>query len=225
MRSSRILLFVLALGLMACSTYKDGQIYQSPSEDQIQVGLIEEEQLAIEVAYIGAIGHSYVFECTIDNLSNSPMVIDKSQFYMNIGAERLVQAAPEDLIVDQLISEQKRLKKARKANTILGVLGIGLSAALGASGGQSVEQTVLANAEPIAYIFDDRRWYSQGINSIDDEIEYIRSSQYDEYRLGPRTAVTRDLLFPTTKVRRDVDVVFNYLGEEYVITFPKEIFR
>jgi len=178
---------------MACSTYKDGQIYQSLSEDQIQVGLIEEEQLAIEVAYIGAIGHSYVFECTIDNLSNSPMVIDKSQFYMNIGAESLVQAAPEDLIVDQLISEQKRLKKARKANTILGVLGIGLSAALGASGGQSVEQTVLANAEPIAYIFDDRRWYSQGINSIDDEIEYIRSSQYDEYRLGPRTAVTRDL--------------------------------
>ena len=94
-----------------------------------------------------------------------------------------------------------------------------------ASTGTSVGEAVLTNAEPLVYIMDDRRWYKRNIESVEDEIEYVRSAQYNNQLILPKKTVVRDLLFPTTKVDGDVDISVFYNGESYVITFPKETFR
>ena len=219
---------VLVLGLIcmtSCRTYKDGEIYQNLEGQDLEVGAIEDDEMAIEIAYIGAIGHSYIFECAMTNLSDETIVIDKRQFSMTINGAKIQYPIYEDDVVSELNKTKKTLKNRRKADTALGILGIGLNVLLTASTGTSVGEAVLTNAEPLVYIMDDRRWYKRNIESVEDEIEYVRSAQYNNQLILPKKTVVRDLLFPTTKVDGDVDISVFYNGESYVITFPKETFR
>ncbi len=218
-------LFIAFFLLASCRSLKDGEIYQQVSGDDIQVGFVEDTLLTLEVAYIGAIGHSYIFECTIENISSKEHVLDKSQFTMELNDNEILYPVNEDLIVGNLAENRSKLKKRKKDFTILSGIMVGLGVIAGASEGLNVGEVIAYNADPLFAIFDERRWYQRNIESVEDEIEYIRSAQFRNYRLNSLSHVTRDLLFPTTKVKSDVDIIFTIGDLDYVITFPKKIFR
>ncbi len=211
--------------LMSCRTVKEGQIYQNLEANEIEAGILEDEELIIEVAYIGAIGHSFVFECAVTNLSNRSIFIDKSQFRFTMNGKRILKPIQEEEIVSDLIKESKSIKKRRKADTAIGILGVGLNVLLGASSGLSVGESLLTNAEPVVYIMDDRRWYNQNIESVEDEIAYVRSAQFDNQMILPDDTIVRDILFPTIIVEGDIDFSLHYNDEVYIITFPQNIFK
>lgn len=217
---------LLALILLSsCSASRNNQYYQNVQSDQVEVGIIEDDLFLIEIAYVGAIGHSYIFECSVQNNSGEHVVIDKSQFSMYIADGRTVYPIIEDEVIQKLRKEKKKLKKRRKTETILGAVTVGLFAALGASEGISPAETLLFSAEPIFYIFDDRRWYKNNIESIDDEVAYIQAAQFQHMELPQGQSITRDILFPTTRIKNEVDIIFRISGEEYIVTFPKKTFN
>jgi hypothetical protein len=221
----KLLLLLVALASVGCQSARQDGIYQAIDEDKIQVGIISADDLVLEVAYIGAIGHSYIFECTLENLRSEEIVIDKSQFYLDLGHQDIVFCAEEDHLIEGIKADVKRYKIERKNSTAINILGA-VSAVLSvATPGVSVAETVVFSAEPIFAIFDDRRWYKRGIKSLEDEIVYIDQAQYDKEVIRPYNQSTRDLLFPTTfKIERDLNLVWSFDDQEYVITFPKEIF-
>ncbi len=218
----------MAIGLIcltSCRSYKDGHIYQSLDDQDIEVGILDDGELAIEIAYIGAIGHSYIFECAVTNLKEESIHLDKQQFSLIINGTKTLLPSHEEDIVNELHKTSKALKNRRKTDTALGILGIGLNVLAGASAGVSVGEAVLTSAEPLVYIMDDRRWYKKNIESVEDEVEYVRSAQFNNQLISPQETVVRDLLFPTTKVDGDVDISLYHNGHSYVITFPRDTFR
>ncbi len=210
--------------LTSCKSYKDGQIYQNLEGQDIEVGLLEDEDLSIEIAYVGAIGHSYIFECAVTNLSDQAIIMDKDQFAMTINGSQTLYPIVEEEVVSGLKNTSKSLKSRRKTDTALGILGIGISVLAGAASGVSVGDALLTNAEPIIYIMDDRRWYKKNIESVDDEIEYVRSAQFNEVLIQPNATIVRDILFPTTKIDGDVEITLYHNEEEYIISFPRDTF-
>ena len=64
-----IYLYILAVTLLlsSCATQRDGQIYQGVEPSQIQAGMVGDDDFELEVSYVGAIGHSFVYECYIKN--------------------------------------------------------------------------------------------------------------------------------------------------------------
>ena len=152
-------------------------------------------------------------------------VVDKSNFYMEHGEGQVIFPSEGSAIAEFLRKEKSRLKKEKKANTALGILNVGLSALAGASTGVSVGESLLFSAEPIFYIFDDRRWYNKGIESMEDEIIYVQEAQFDHNIIQPGEAIVRDLLFATSKVKTDVTLHYSHDEEPYSVTFPKKIFR
>ncbi|GEM_PF-2392939 len=228
MRLYKYILLSLTVGFLlfsSCRTQRDGEIYQNIEESKIQAGVVGDDDFELEVAYIGAIGHSFIYECYIKNHGEAAMIVDKSNFYMEHGDGQVIFPSEGSAIAEHLREEKKKIKKQRKTNTALGILGVGLSTLAGVSTGVPVGETLLFNAEPIFYIFDDMRWYNKGIESVEDEIQYVQEAQFDHEILLPGQEIVRDLLFATTKINDDVMLHYNHEDEPYSITFPKKIFR
>ncbi len=225
MSYSRFILLISVVFIISCSSVRNGQIYKSFEEDEVEVGLVSDEILTFEVAFIGAIGHSYIFECIITNHSDDLIMIDPTNFELQIAADISLQPIDNEEIVISLKNDSKSLAKRRKTETTLGLLGVGINVLLGASTGLSVGETLLSSAEPLIYIADDRRWYQRNIDSVEDEIDYVNSTLYGRERIDAGQTLVKDVLFPTQKVKGDVDFRFFYDNEEYVVTFPKDIFR
>ena len=225
MRRIYWLISLSLLVLASCSTSRDGQIYQNFDDDEIQVGVIEDSLFTLEIAYIGAIGHSYIFECAIDNMTENSLILDKSQFTMQVIDGIKSKPIDENNTIEQLVDNRQTLKKRKKSFTIFSGVMIGIGVLAGATEGLSAGEVLAYNADPLIAIFDERRWYQRNIESLEDEIEYIRSAQFHSYHLEPYETVIRDVLFPATRVNHDVDIIFTYGDQEFTITFPKKAFR
>jgi len=211
--------------MSACQTQRAGNYYQNFEEQDIQAGIIGDEDFEMEIAYVGAIGHSFVYECYFKNLSTETIELDKSHFYMEHGDGDVIFPSEGDAIAEALKKAKKKLKKEKKGARALGILGVGLTTLFGVAEGVPVGEALLFSAEPIVYIFDEQRWYSRGINSIDDEIEYVRNAQFDRLLVLPGEEITRDLLFATTKIKSDVDINYSHQSEPFRVTFPKKLYR
>jgi len=212
MRLYKYILLSLTVGFLlfsSCRTQRDGEIYQNIEESKIQAGVVGDDDFELEVA----------------NHGEAAMIVDKSNFYMEHGDGQVIFPSEGSAIAEHLREEKKKIKKQRKTNTALGILGVGLSTLAGVSTGVPVGETLLFNAEPIFYIFDDMRWYNKGIESVEDEIQYVQEAQFDHEILLPGQEIVRDLLFATTKINDDVMLHYNHEDEPYSITFPKKIFR
>ena len=217
------ILILVSLIFGSCATLRDGEIYQSVKEDRIESAWISDSLLSVDIAYIGAIGHSYVFECTIENYSDQSIIVDKSDFYMSFN-QSAVLPANEDSLVEDLKNDKKRLKKSKKGNTLFGGILVGIGVVAGAASGLPASEVLAYSADPVIAIFEDRVWHDRNIGSIEDEIEYIRGAQFDQNVIRPGGILTRDLLFPSKRVRSDVDVFYSGPDSDYIITFPKKIF-
>ncbi len=222
-----IYLYILAVTLLlsSCATQRDGQIYQGVEPSQIQAGMVGDDDFELEVSYVGAIGHSFVYECYIKNHGDVPIVVDKSNFYMEYGDGKVLFPSEGSTIAEQLRQEKSSLKKQKKANTATSILAVGLTTLVGVSSGVSVGESLLFSAEPIVYLLDDRRWYNEGIESVEDEIKYVQEAQFDHQIVLPGHDIIRDLLFSTTKITSDVTINYTHEGEAYSVTFPKKVFR
>jgi len=221
-----IFLVVSSLVLLSsCSRQTSGQFYQNIEPEEIQAGTVGDDDFELEVAYVGAIGHSFVYECYIKNLSGDPITIDKSQFYLEYGDGEVIFPSDGNALAHMLDKEQKKLKKQKKSATALGILGVGLTTLFGVADGAPVGEALLFSAEPIVYIFDEQRWYKRGIESIEDEMDYVRHAQFDQQVLLAGEDITRELLFATTKIKSDVTLFYNHDDISYSITFPKRLFR
>jgi len=225
LRKYLYLSLLVALSLVSCQTQRDGTFYQNVDQDEVQAGIIGNEDFEMEIAYVGAIGHSFIYECYVKNNSDQTMIIDKSQFYLEHGDGKIIFPSEGDQIAEALKTEGRKLKKEKKTARALGILGVGLSTLAGVSSGASVGESLLFSAEPIIYIFDEQRWYDRGIDSVEDEIAYVKEAQFDYIRLAPDQTIVRDLLFATTKMKSDVTVHFSYGEEPYSVTFPKRLYR
>ncbi len=210
--------------LCSCASQRAGQIYHQVPNNEVQSAIINDSLFEIELAYIGAIGHSYIFECTIVNHSEVVRKVDHSMFQMDVG-QRTLHTIDEDHLVEQLVVDRRELRKDKKTTTILSGIIVGVAAIAGVSSGASVGEILLYNTEPIFGIFDERRWYQRNIESVEDEIEYVRSAQFKNTPIQPNQDIVRDVLFPTIRIKNDVELVFNYKGIEYIFFFPRKVFR
>lgn len=225
MKASNFLILVLFFICIACSTFKDGQIYKTFSEEDIEVSAVEDSLFRAEIAYLGAVGHSYLFECSILNYSNNHLFVDKDQFAMMMNDLVLLEPADEDNLIEQLNQERSKLKKRKKTSMIIGGVLIGLSTLAGAAQGINPIENLAYNVDPVIGILEERRWYQEDIKTVEDEIKYIRAAQFNRDIIGPGESLTRDVLFPTTKVNTDVIIFFVYDDLEYTFTFPKRAFK
>ena len=204
---NRFLIIFLIIVLSSCSSSREGEIFRQFSDEDVQVGTIEDESILIEMAYIGAIGHSYIFECYVKNHSDESLFLDKSQFTIETGNQKIIYPISEDEIIANLTSARKALKKRKKTSTILGGIAVGLSVLAGATNGVPAGEALVYNADPVIGIFDERRWYQRNIESVEDEIEYIRNAQFKYDIIPPGEEIVRDVLFPTVHISSDVNLV------------------
>ena len=216
---------VLFFFFSSCATFKEGEVYQKFNEDQVEVGILELEDLSVEVSYVGAIGHSYIFECYVQNTGEEAFLLDKTLCYLEMEGGQKIQTIDNNKVIASLEKTRKRLKKQRNTSAVIGGILIGVSVFAGIGSGENAGETLLYNADPLVGILDESRWYQSNIRSVKDEIQYIREGQFDYNTLQPGEDIVRDILFPTVKIESDVDLVIEIKGEEYVITFPRDIFR
>jgi len=134
--------------MSACQTQRDGNYYQNIEEQDIQAGIIGDEDFEMEIAYVGAIGHSFVYECYFKNLSTETIELDKSHFYMEHGDGDVIFPSEGDAIAEALKKAKKKLKKEKKGARALGILGVGLSTLFGVAEGVPVGEALLFSAEP-----------------------------------------------------------------------------
>ena len=155
------------------------------------------------------------------------MNIDRHQFSMHLTHNRdILRPYNTEDLTNLLLSEKQNLKKTKKNRTILGAVVTGLSVLASASTGVPVAENLLFNTESVSYILEERRYIQRNIDSVDEEIDYIKSTQFNQEHIPSHKSISKDLLFRVTKMKKDVEIIFNHQGHEYVLVFgSKELNR
>ena len=184
---------------------------------------IEGDDLDIEIIYIGRTPTYQIFETIINNKTGAPMNIDRHQFSMHLthNGDILRPYNTEDL-TELLQSEKQNLKKIKKNRTILGAVTTGLSLLASATTGVPIAENLLFNTESVSYIIEERRFIQRNIDSMDDELEYIKSSQLSQVHIPGGKSISKDLLFPIAKMKKDVEIIFTHKGHDYVLVFDSK---
>ena len=198
---------------------------QAPQEEVF--AYIEGNDIDIEIIYIGKTPTYQIFETIINNKTDDLINIDRHQFSMHLTHNGdILKPYDADELTNLLLTEKQNLKKTKKNRTILGAVVTGLSVLASASTGVPVAENLLFNSESVSYILEERRYIQRNIDSVDEEIDYIKSTQFNQEHIPSHKSISKDLLFPATKMKKDVEIIFNHQGHEYVLVFDsKELNR
>lgn len=217
LRLSYILPLLMIIWSCAPNRY---QIYDEPLEIYAQ---IEDENLYIEIIYVGATPNYHIFESIITNNSNDDVYISRDQYVMNLThKEKRISPYTNDQLIPLLKREREKLKKAKKSRTIWGAVVTGLGVLATATSGVPIAENILFNSESVYYIIDDRRFVQRNIDSLEDEIDYIRARNTKLEIIPPNQTRSRDILFPIERTKGEVEILFTDHGHEYALIFNAE---
>ena len=219
-----ILVFI-CIYLFACSSSRNGRLFQTVPEQDIRTAYIADSLLNVELSYIGAIGHSYIFECYIENSSARPITIDQSQFSLVLHDATVYQTIDTEYVISELRDDRKNLKQWKKSSTILGGVLIGIGIIAGTTQGANAAETLAFSVDPVVGVLEDRAWYDRNIESLDDEVTYLRNAQFEYHTIAPNEHLVKDVLFPTIKIKNDIEVHLDIAGTSYIFSFDRSSFR
>ena len=216
-----ISLLFFVISILSCSSYRGTN--QAPEETYAS---ITDDLVEMELVYVGTTPNYHIIECSMTNKASSEHVLDRFNFEMINKKRKVILPALDPDEAERLLSrEQKKIKKEKKANLIGGLVLTGLSAVVNAGAGASVAENIFLTAESAIYIADDNRFYNRNIKSIEDEKEYIYEMVLDQAIVPPRSRVTRDLLFPVTKMKGPVEIMYKSEEVDYIFEFTASDFR
>jgi len=213
---------VVLIVLSSCSSSRT--FYNKPQSD-IHYGVAQDDLAVVEMAFIGALGSNFIFECTIDNISEREITIDQQDFMLLVEGQSDILPLDVSQESERLIQEQKRLKKQKKTNTILTIVGVGITALAGASSGASAGESIAFAAEPLIYMADDIDWSNRNIKSVDEEVAYLRSALFAGDIIAPGKSVTKDVLFAIEQIKGEVTLLMVKGNREYAVDFDSSLFR
>lgn len=214
LRLSYILPLLIMMWSCAPNRY---QIDDQPQEIYAQ---IEDQDLYTEIIYVGATPNYHIFESIITNHGDDDLYISRDQYVMNLThKEKRIAPYTNDQLIPILKREREKLKKTKKSRTILGAVVTGLGVLATATSGVPVAENILFNSESIYYIIDDRRFVQRNIDSVEDEIDYIKARNTKLEIIPPHQTRSRDILFPIERTKGEVEILFTDHGHEYALIF------
>ena len=221
----RISLFIITVLLVisSCASNKTSGYYNKP-QAEIHYGIAEDENVVVDISYIGALGRNFIFECSVKNRGGDYIVVDQQDFVMLIGEQEEIRPIEVERSVKELLTERQKIKKQKKTNTILAIVGAGVSVLAGVANGVSVGETIGFASEPLLYAAEDNTWANRGIASVEDEVRYLETSLFrNEHILSGQTS-TMDVLFRVKPIDSDVTIVVYIDDHEYAVSFDHSLF-
>ncbi len=206
--------FLFMCVLQSCAT-----TYQPVIQEEV-FDLVEDENLRIEMVYIGATPNYHIVETIIHNKSDQHITLERSDFEMNlIKRKESYKPLANHEITHVLLEEKKTLKKEKKNRLIWGIVSTGVSTALGATSGLSVAENILFTAENTLYVLDEEKFLKRNINSIDGELDYIKTANMGTHHLEPNETISKDLLFPIIKLKGTIELIYRSIDTDYILSF------
>lgn len=181
---------------------------------------LSDEEIEIEVIYIGATPDYLIFETYIKNKSKIDLPVSTDHFSLHENESGSVIPPYETKeVISKLESQQKHMRKEKRKRTLLGVIVAGAGLLTNSISGVGIAENLWYNSESVAYVFDERRWIQRNIKSLDEEIQYIENNNLKAETILPGESITRDLLFPIKKYSGLLEVRFNHPRQDYILIF------
>ena len=212
-----IYVFTALLSFASCITERS--IFYDYDEGNEDSGDLYECQyldslIEISYGYVGATPNYFIFELNMVNRSAEDHLIQHQDFTMDVKDGLVSKAYWKDEVLEILDIEQEALKKEKKKRTVWNAILTGLEIVLTSGQGVSVGESLLYSAEPVFYIFDERRFYERNIRSSEEERAYVIEYTLDEAVVAGHDSVSFDLLFPLQPIISDVDIIYTHARHE-----------
>ncbi len=213
---------LLVISIMSCS-----KGYYPDTDEQIYAAITDDD-LTIDVTYIGAVPEYHIFELYVENHTDKSLTIEREDIQLLIPSkDKLISPWTDEELIYTLEEEQKKLKKKKKTLAILGALSVAVDVLAVSTGGGAAAEVIYYGAESTAYIVDEQRFMKRAINSIDDEKLYIKEQNLKTVTIPPGQSAVQDVLFPIIPKRTKDDVEFIYRGpkSDYTLIFESRYMR
>ena len=221
-RKSALLFFVILLG--SCASNKNNLIYQDVQETDPHSGFVYDENIELEISFVGVMDERYVFETVITNLSEYDISVHASQFVMRHQGMSIVHTEDLKTTIQEVAEDQKKLTKRRKFNNLINGIGVGIGLLVAITTGTPTTTTLLSSLEPTLYIVDENLWISKDIQSSDEYISYLQTAQYDNDVIASGASLTKDLFFNVFEINQDIEIEFLLEALRYSVFFPQMAF-
>lgn len=233
MESPKTILFPILVALVllctSCSQkfyYQDAYIGNDIPELRTKVS----NDVYIQTRFAGDAQNYLVFELDIENASTQDISISIDDIKMQISDSDypdnviLEPINKEDLIAE-LQQDHKSIKKERKVNNTVGIIGAGLtilSIALAPGSGDAINSIAYA-ADATSIILDDNRSYALIEGDIENQIIYIDEWVLDAATIPAGSKISYDLILPSTLVNGDAKLSIKNKDIDYFQEYIFEI--
>lgn len=215
--------FFLSILATSCAPKYAATATEPPNEIY---AAIDDQNIIIELIYIGSTPTYHIFETQIKNVSSRELTISIQDFvWHELKKGKYQHPLSTDELELQLVQNHKKLKKEKKNRTIWSAVVTGLSILANSTTGISIGENLWYNTESLFYIFDERRWMQRNINSIEEELQYIQSHNLDREIIAPDEQMIKDVLFPISNTKGDVEIIYHHPNQDYILIFKESDFK
>lgn len=199
--------------------------YQQLDESPLAIG-VRDSLFNLEMLYVGATPDYLIFEIDFQNISEDTLALQGSDFSINFLDEYVEHKPYTTQQVLSILSQREcTLKKRRKRNTVWRSVGVGAGLIIGALTGVPPIDNVLFGINDVAFIFDERNFQKQTIESLREEMMHIEKYNLEYAKVAPNQTVQHDVLFPYTKTKGDTEISYTHQSEQFVMTMTARDLR
>lgn len=217
-------LFLLGILILSCASNTDALLNHEVPESHTHTGFVYDDNLELEISFIGIIADRYVFETVLSNLSASDIRVHKNQFVMEHQGVSILHTDDLQSTITEVKKDQKKLAKRRKINNWINGISAGIGLISSITAGTTAPSTLISSIEPTLYIVDENIWITKDIQSSEDYISYLQTAQYDNDIIASGASLTRDIFFNVFEINQDVEIEFRIEGFLYDVAFPQTAF-
>ena len=189
-----ILLLVLPILIFACSPRTGSVIYEEP-EDLI-IG-VADSLYNLELFFVAATPDYLIFEAEFINYSSQDILLKREDFEIRI-PEFAFKAQPysTDDMMEFLLLERKKIKKAKRRQTVINGISLGASILGAGFGGWSTFDAVYYPLQDLLYLTDDRKFANRQVKTVEEEMDIIRELNLDSIIVAPADTIYKEIFFP-----------------------------
>lgn len=219
-----LLLLVFPLLIFACSPRTGSIIYEEEPEDII-IGVADSLN-NLELFFVAVTPDYLVFESEFINYSDENILLKREDFEIRI-PEIAFKAQPysTDDLMEFLMIERKKIKKAKRRRTIFNSISLGASILGAGFGGWSTFDAVYYPLQDLIYLSNDRRFSNRQVKTVEEEMDFIGKINLDSTIIAPNDTIYKEIFFPFVNTIDSIEIIYENMEGEHIMMLDSEDLR